>query len=795
MGIIASPRVDAPAWPPQSPFQALLSSPSGRRKWQDKRDRSPDRSPSPSPMRKAISSSKVLQALSAGPNLSDDNDEEDEETIQLELQAIEARLKLKRLQSKSKKGSSNAESGKDADQHVSKRQKVTTEVQIPVSPTRERVAPTVHRSPARVLLGIDKGLKGSQVSLKRARTSPHASRSKDVGSADSAVPEKKSFSQRLAESRTSEQDRRLKEDKLQSVRSTGFARPQQHSHRAEQIQSGNQKKHVNANPPTSTHPSRSTINHAKDVDEPTPTASTNNDTTSAKEPAFFEPHSSLHLSKRHIDHPSLLPMLEDKEIYTLPRLLKEVHAPHYDPPACEKDFVVFGILASKTKPHETKSSHHTSAPSDDSLDPNKFMVLKLTDLDWEIDLFLFSTAFTQYWKLTPGTVLAILNPDIMPPKVQRDSGKFSLKLTSSEDQIIEIGVARDLGFCKSIKKDGNPCESWINVRKTEYCDYHVNLIVERTRPGRMEVNGIARKSRGGGTHSSGANTSRSWSNRNTSQSTQNTGGRQKDPDTGEFYYSAGSSQPYSSHSNTLNLKNTTKQIMDAEDLAKPERMRKRLETKERERILAAKLGEIGNGIGATYLRATTATDKISDKDENGNGKTDTRQEKNAKELGLVGVRGHVRLSPAKRKYDSLDSSTSFKRQSGDSRPTVLDDAAARPTNQSSTSDDTRTERTNRARHTANAIGWGGAFQRGLLDRKKVVGTSRARNTKPKEVLPSISVSSNSVSSAVVAGANTSALGTATTQGHASMALSTETCGDARSMRSSSPVKKRARFAL
>ncbi|KKY24502.1 putative dna replication [Diplodia seriata] len=104
---------------------------------------------------------------------------------------------------------------------------------------------------------------------------------------------------------------------------------------------------------------------------------------------------------------------------------------------------------------------------DDGPNKSKFMVLHLTDFKWEIDLFLFGTAFTSFWKLTPGTLIAILNPGIFPPRDKR-TGQFSLKIGSSEDTILEIGNARDLGFCKSVKKDGKECGSWIDKRKTDY---------------------------------------------------------------------------------------------------------------------------------------------------------------------------------------------------------------------------------------------------------------------------------------------------------------------------------------
>jgi minichromosome maintenance protein 10 len=208
-------------------------------------------------------------------------------------------------------------------------------------------------------------------------------------------------------------------------------------------------------------------------------------TDNSQDGSGYDPFSGIHLGKRHIAHTDVARAFEGSELYTLPRLLKEVKAPEYDPPDCEADFIVLGILASKSTPYNQKTTHRTNdegKPQEDAAAPrNKFMVLKLVDLKWELDVFLFGTAFDQFWKLTPGTLLAIQNPAILPPKGNQHSGKFSLKLGSSEDRVMEIGVARDLSYCASKKADGQQCESWVDARSTEVCDYHLNLLIDKSR--------------------------------------------------------------------------------------------------------------------------------------------------------------------------------------------------------------------------------------------------------------------------------------------------------------------------
>lgn len=205
-------------------------------------------------------------------------------------------------------------------------------------------------------------------------------------------------------------------------------------------------------------------------------------------------YSGFNMSRRLIAPELLGSELHDKTLLSISDLLAQVKAPNYELPDADEDIVVFGIVAQKSEPRPVRpgpGDHSQKIPTDTKRIGNnpKFMALKLVDLKWELDLLLFDSGFDSYWKLSVGHVIAILNPIVMKPRTHMlDTGRFSLKVTSSEDTIIEIGTATNLGFCKSIKKDGTKCSQWINTNKTEYCDYHVNMQVERSKTSRMEVN-------------------------------------------------------------------------------------------------------------------------------------------------------------------------------------------------------------------------------------------------------------------------------------------------------------------
>lgn len=686
---------------------------------------------------------------------SEDDGEEDEATLQLKLAAIEAKLKLKQLQQrKNKAGAPGSDVGyedREKDESSIKenlppssqtrgvhgkvplvRPKSAMTVQIPVSPQRKHAVAEEANSPGRVLLGIDKGLKGKNISLRRPQgvqakdedpfrsTAPLGSIRKSVGlSRSSTVPhlnqsnKPKSFSEKIAETRQQDKARKEKADRLHRQRSVGFGVQQQEidafktaadsteqttKHRSrhdpqaastefsrnEVLKAVNRpnggliqrsststgirraRGHDNSsndiwiNPnaqPEILKPSQPASNDSrKRVRSPSPKPK-NSDPPSRQSSqitsaSLFEPFSSLHLSKRLLPHNFLTGTFSGKHIFLLPSLLGAVKSPDFLlPDVAEPDHVVLAIIASKSSPLNHKGAHKfTSAEStsvaeavDSEQNANgKYMVLTLTDLKWSVDLFLFATGYTRFRKLTPGTVVALLNPDIMPPPPGRaDTGRFSLKLGSSDDTVLEIGTSRDLGWCKSVRKDGKQCGSWIDKRHTEFCEFHVDVVVERTRRGRMEVQGMSAPFAPGGRR--GGRTGHFGDHRRGQKSARDDGlskeGPQYDRSSASRYFVAPSIPGFSAA-----------QLLDAEGGierggSKEDWMRKRRAEREKENEIAEKLGEGGKGAGSEYLRLRTGGEtSAKNADPQANDPVD------ATLLGLLGNKAKdVHLSPIKKK--------------------------------------------------------------------------------------------------------------------------------------------------
>ncbi|CAP66640.1 uncharacterized protein PODANS_4_8520 [Podospora anserina S mat+] len=646
----------AAQWPPRSPREALLSTPGGREKLRRLADRS---SPSPSPSKLRNSRSQPSLGMGEQPMYDGamdlDDEEEDEEMLQLKLQAIQAKLKLKKLQAARahKKASSLSEPGPQNGGAVGagvtreipfqsrlalareriERPPTQAPVEVPASPVRKSATMSnLDASPKRVLLGIDKGRKATEMSLKRPASQRQLGTNNhqqtQSGSGMSNFPRRAkspeaarplSFNERLASARTEEAARQEQAKRVQKARSTAFSigRQEMEEYKAkaedlpevpykpdelsrDQLLSALGRTNSTATAPTGAptgylRRSRTASDLRNTITTKNPNADSsdlflgpssvsssfsapaNNNNNNASD-SSFEIFSSFHLSKRILPHPVLARAVSSKKIYQLKDLLKHVKAPDWSLPDVESDIVVFAILASKSDPRS-----HRPGPSGTQSDRGKYMVLTLVDLQFEVELFLFNSGFDRFYKLTPGTVVAILNPSVLPPpKGREDTGRFGLVINSDEDTILEVGKARDLGYCKSVKKDGQLCNGWVNGRRTEYCEFHTNEAVRKARGGRMELNNTV----GSGMDGAKKANSREWY-----------GKKEKDVNQG---YDRFTGTKYFVSRGTADGDDGDEMGM-ADRVERQEALKRRLLKREKERDIARQLGSWGGGAGKDYM--------------------------------------------------------------------------------------------------------------------------------------------------------------------------------------------------
>lgn len=126
----------------------------------------------------------------------------------------------------------------------------------------------------------------------------------------------------------------------------------------------------------------------------------------------------------------------------------------------EGDWVIAGVVINKSPTMKSQKGNH-------------YCIWKLSDLSFDMNvvtLFLFSDAYKKFWKTAAGTVLGVMNPNVLESKDEKDQATLS---TDSAAKVLILGTSRDMGICKSVTKAGNPCTAVVNRSKCEYCVYHV----------------------------------------------------------------------------------------------------------------------------------------------------------------------------------------------------------------------------------------------------------------------------------------------------------------------------------
>ena len=603
-----------------------------------------------------------------------EEDDDDEETLQLQLQEIQAKLRLKKLQAaRAQKSASSPALAAAALPRPARsttpgatvfhnpRSPQRSTVEVPASPVHKGPdAVLEHKSPKRVLLGIDKGLRGQDVSLKRA---PASFRRGLTGSASSPnlhegaraaasqlqretaptpTPKPLSFNERLAAARTEEASRLDKAERIQKLRTSAFgvgkSEMEQYKERAVDIADVDEgptrysrEDIVGAAARRTAKPAESgssllvrrsdttpDVVRARSSDENEAPQASSQETTATPDSASFEPYSGYHLSRRILPHSVVTRSISGMTCYSLKDLLRDVKAPNFQLPEVETDVVVMAIVAEKSDPRSHKPFE--GGKSKKEADRGKYMVLTLVDLEFQVELFLFKTGFERFWKITTGTVVAILNPGIMPPPPGRhDTGRWSLVINSDGDTILELGIARDLGYCKSIKRDGHQCTTWINKKRTEYCEYHTNEAVKKMRATRNDLNGAAGFGAVGEKGARGGRGGRGRGGRGGRGGGRGGGyaGSGYDSYSQAQWYVAGSSGGTSA---SALIDNEALSGGYADKVERTEGIKRRLAARERESDIARKLSEIGSGAGRDYMKLRAEAAAADKADRNAKGK-------------------------------------------------------------------------------------------------------------------------------------------------------------------------------
>lgn len=179
----------------------------------------------------------------------------------------------------------------------------------------------------------------------------------------------------------------------------------------------------------------------------------------------------------------------------------------------DADFVVIGVLAYKgpirtTNPSNRETSKErknvrfslvdfsTTNAAASGTGTLSLILFEATSVDDEIERDGYKLprytggsggAYEKFWKESPGAVVAILNPRILRDRPHPGYPNTYTITPGSADSMMVIGRSADLGTCQALKRDGTTCKDWCDARQRNYCQFHVEAQIKRTKSQRLET--------------------------------------------------------------------------------------------------------------------------------------------------------------------------------------------------------------------------------------------------------------------------------------------------------------------
>lgn len=171
---------------------------------------------------------------------------------------------------------------------------------------------------------------------------------------------------------------------------------------------------------------------------------------------YTDPVFGIRITKPLVSSAVLWDRMQGREAINMMRVKR-----HVDNEDLSKDWVIGGVIVRKS---DSKKSQKGS----------QFLIWTLSDLKDDlktVSLFLFRKAYNDLWKTPEGTVVAVLNPNVLD-RSQNSADQACLSVDNSQ-RVMVLGHSKDLGICKSKKKNGEPCTAFVNLSQCEHCIYHV----------------------------------------------------------------------------------------------------------------------------------------------------------------------------------------------------------------------------------------------------------------------------------------------------------------------------------
>ncbi|GAB0089420.1 Protein MCM10 homolog [Sergentomyia squamirostris] len=172
-------------------------------------------------------------------------------------------------------------------------------------------------------------------------------------------------------------------------------------------------------------------------------------------PVYRDPVFGMRLVKPLVSGQLLQEKMKDKITVTMINMLRYSLSTDKT-----RDWVFAGVIVTKSPVKTTQKG-------------KQFSIWTLTDLKRDMKtctLFLFEAAHRDLWKTPVGMAMAVLNASVMERRDSKTEASLSI---NTAEKVMLLGQSKDLGTCRSRKKNGEPCTSIVNLDVCDHCVFHM----------------------------------------------------------------------------------------------------------------------------------------------------------------------------------------------------------------------------------------------------------------------------------------------------------------------------------
>lgn len=169
------------------------------------------------------------------------------------------------------------------------------------------------------------------------------------------------------------------------------------------------------------------------------------------------PFSNIRIVRPLVDMDVLKNKMTDKKMVKLNNIRLHINKKNND---IDGDWTTIGVVVEKLPIRKTKTG----------ADYSIWKLNDLQNLDKSAVLMLFGNAHETQWKLSRGSVVALLNCKILPNKDAKSDLTLSIEKGT---KLMHLGSSKDIGNCRAPKNNGDVCNSLINTSNGNYCIYHI----------------------------------------------------------------------------------------------------------------------------------------------------------------------------------------------------------------------------------------------------------------------------------------------------------------------------------